>query len=282
MGYSATWANPVAVMPHFNWRGLYDAASFDSGTATRCTKDPLSHKNSTDCVYADPAATNTLAYMAWDKVPEPQSWLGRLKDNQRDASGQLYMRNRYYDPMQGRFTQEDPVGLAGGLNLYGFAGGDPVNFSDPFGLQSGQCPPCTITDWSNLKHVLETHMNEALAETKSQFVQMGEEELKGVISTAVKAENYAGYQMRGTVRHVFQYTFDRAVGAEGQTAVRVVLTNAGKLLTAFPVEAGSAAPGLITTAAGGAAGGLLSKVAKGVGEVAGAIFMIMLSPNKAY
>ena len=30
----------------------------------------------------------------------------------------------------------DPIGLAGGLNLYGYAGGDPVNFSDPFGL----CP----------------------------------------------------------------------------------------------------------------------------------------------
>lgn len=32
----------------------------------------------------------------------------------------------------------DPIGLAGGLNLYGFAGGDPVNYSDPFGL----CPSC--------------------------------------------------------------------------------------------------------------------------------------------
>jgi uncharacterized protein RhaS with RHS repeats len=37
-------------------------------------------------------------------------------------------------------TQEDPIGLAGGLNLYGFAQGDPVNFSDPFGL----CPICII------------------------------------------------------------------------------------------------------------------------------------------
>ncbi len=26
------------------------------------------------------------------------------------------------------------MGLAGGLNLYGFAGGDPINYSDPFGL----------------------------------------------------------------------------------------------------------------------------------------------------
>ncbi|MGH7555734.1 MAG: hypothetical protein ACREMQ_22260 [Longimicrobiales bacterium] len=33
----------------------------------------------------------------------------------------------------GQITQEDPIGLAGGLNLSGFADGDPVNFSDPFG-----------------------------------------------------------------------------------------------------------------------------------------------------
>jgi hypothetical protein len=35
----------------------------------------------------------------------------------------------------GRSTQPDPIGLAGGLNLYGYAGGDPVNGRDPFGLK---------------------------------------------------------------------------------------------------------------------------------------------------
>ncbi len=34
----------------------------------------------------------------------------------------------------GGLTQEDPIGLAGGLNLYGYAGGDPINSWDPFGL----------------------------------------------------------------------------------------------------------------------------------------------------
>lgn len=34
-----------------------------------------------------------------------------------------------------RFTQPDPIGLAGGLNLYGYANGDPINGSDPFGLE---------------------------------------------------------------------------------------------------------------------------------------------------
>ena len=48
----------------------------------------------------------------------------------------LCARIQWYASRTGRFTQQDPIGLAGGLNLYGFAGGDPVNFSDPFGLWS--------------------------------------------------------------------------------------------------------------------------------------------------
>ena len=64
-------------------------------------------------------------------------WHGSILQNKRSGTGLEYMRNRMYDPGTGRFTQEDPIGLAGGLNLYGFANGDPVNFSDPFGL----CPP---------------------------------------------------------------------------------------------------------------------------------------------
>jgi len=35
----------------------------------------------------------------------------------------------------GPSTQRDPIGLAGGINQYGYSGGDPVNFSDPFGLK---------------------------------------------------------------------------------------------------------------------------------------------------
>jgi hypothetical protein len=52
----------------------------------------------------------------------------------RDALGQTYIRNRYYDPATGQFTQPDPIGLAGGLNSYGFAAGDPVSYHDPYGL----------------------------------------------------------------------------------------------------------------------------------------------------
>ena len=52
-------------------------------------------------------------------------------------TGLFYFRNRYYDGRTGRFTQEDPIGFAGGLNLYAYAYNNPVSYTDPFGL----CPP---------------------------------------------------------------------------------------------------------------------------------------------
>lgn len=54
------------------------------------------------------------------------------------AGGLVYMRNRWYDPGTGRFTQQDPIGFAGGVNLYGYAGNDPVSYSDPYRLMD--CP----------------------------------------------------------------------------------------------------------------------------------------------
>ena len=38
-----------------------------------------------------------------------------------EETGLHYNFFRYYDPHIGRFTQQDPIGLAGGMNLYRFA-----------------------------------------------------------------------------------------------------------------------------------------------------------------
>ncbi len=48
-------------------------------------------------------------------------------------TGLHYNLFRYYDPDCGRFTQPDPIGLAGGLNLYAYAP-NPLNWVDPLGL----------------------------------------------------------------------------------------------------------------------------------------------------
>ncbi|PSZ12712.1 RHS element protein, partial [Escherichia coli] len=55
----------------------------------------------------------------------------RLPGQQYDEeSGLYYNRNRYYNPLQGRYITQDPIGLAGGWSLYAY----PVNGIDPLGL----------------------------------------------------------------------------------------------------------------------------------------------------
>jgi len=41
---------------------------------------------------------------------------------------------RYYDPSIGRYITSDPIGLRGGLNTFGYIGGNPGRWVDPLGL----------------------------------------------------------------------------------------------------------------------------------------------------
>jgi RHS repeat-associated protein len=111
----------------YTWRGEPDMGICGASTCSPTTiQFPLAQASS----YGDAPPAVPTAY-----------W-GGLITGERDASGYEYKRNRYYDPESGRFTQEDPIGLAGGLNLYGYAAGDPVSYADPFGL----CPPKTMAE----------------------------------------------------------------------------------------------------------------------------------------
>jgi RHS repeat-associated protein len=60
-------------------------------------------------------------------------WKGLPYDTE---TGLYYVRARHYDPQLRRFITEDPNGLEGGINQYAFAGGDPINASDPFGADT--------------------------------------------------------------------------------------------------------------------------------------------------
>jgi RHS repeat-associated protein len=54
-----------------------------------------------------------------------------------DGTGLYYYRARFYHPVLGRFVSEDALEFSGGdVNLYGYVGLDPLNSTDPFGLQS--------------------------------------------------------------------------------------------------------------------------------------------------
>ncbi len=112
------WKGGSVVIPHATWRGSFGMGTNVSGSAAASIQWP--------------AYTST----AWHRQPPPPNklWFGSLIGGSRDVSGLLYRRARYYDPQSGQFTQQDPMGVAGGLNTYGFANGDPVSNRDPFGL----------------------------------------------------------------------------------------------------------------------------------------------------
>ncbi len=49
------------------------------------------------------------------------------------GNGLDFMRARFYNEEDGRFLQQDPIGVNGGLNLYGYTLNAPINYSDPTG-----------------------------------------------------------------------------------------------------------------------------------------------------
>ena len=137
--WRGTSSGTVGTMtPHVDWRGAYALGTWDDGSSKPCTG------SAPKCSYiAWPAVGMSAARGHPLDVTLPSGyWMGSLLSEATDGSGMQYKRNRYYDPASGRFTQVDPIGLAGGLNAYGFGGGDQVNYSDPFGL----CPPKTMAE----------------------------------------------------------------------------------------------------------------------------------------
>jgi len=58
----------------------------------------------------------------------------RFPGQQQDAlSGLFYNYFRDYDPATGRYLETDRTGFGGGINLYAYAGSNPVNYTDPKG-----------------------------------------------------------------------------------------------------------------------------------------------------
>ncbi|HBC0158653.1 TPA: RHS domain-containing protein [Salmonella enterica subsp. indica] len=90
-------------------------------------------------VNAEGKADWSAEYDAWGNVlsehnPHNLKQLIRLPGQQYDEeTGLYYNRHRYYDPLQGRYITQDPIGLKGGWNFYQYPL-DPITDIDPLGL----------------------------------------------------------------------------------------------------------------------------------------------------
>ncbi len=82
------------------------------------------------------AVENSYAYDAFgnvlvgkESIENRIQYTGQQYDQE---TGQYYLRARYYNPVIGRFTQEDTY-RGDGLNLYAYCGNNPVMYYDPSG-----------------------------------------------------------------------------------------------------------------------------------------------------
>jgi uncharacterized protein RhaS with RHS repeats len=130
----------------------------------------------------------------------------------------------------GLFTQEDPIGLAGGLNLYGYANGDPINFRDPFGLD-----PCRRVRGEKLREECRERTKREREREKSEEEKQLDEDFQGCVA------GIAEFAARGTVDIGLGLLYSSGLGA---------LTRGAVLLA----EGGAISNGLILTATVGGAG----------------------------
>ena len=100
---------------------------------------PTSHVHALRASVAAEKCTSSAKRQNYDELKARESPKEkRITDLQRRS-----VRRR---PERVQCTQQDPIGLAGGLNLYGYANGDPVNYSDPFGLKAEASGDSTAGD----------------------------------------------------------------------------------------------------------------------------------------
>jgi len=85
-------------------------------------------------------------------VPTGLGFTGHVNDAD---TGLVYMQQRYYDPIAGRFLSVDPIATdantGSGFNLYEYANNNPYRYTDPDGLDpkcSAGMAGCTVTVFS--------------------------------------------------------------------------------------------------------------------------------------
>ncbi len=107
-----------------------------------------------------------------------------------ELTEQYYLRARYYNPVAGRFMQED-VYQGDGLNLYAYCGNNPVVYDDPSGYKRKACPPQgkiseSVDESGSKADVLAQNRVNGRAFEQQEFAKFSSQNSKAVEQITVK------------------------------------------------------------------------------------------------
>jgi len=174
-----------------------------------------------------------------------------------DAESRLhYNYFRYYDPETGRYITSDPIGLNGGLNTFGYVGGNPLKWVDFLGLEwswagSGVYPTVSSVDWNNGKPYMDMIQSNDVVMPKPN----GTFDLEGYMTKKAADEQKRKEKEREekTTQCLLNSLEDAAISTVTNEALEEVLKKSGYKYIGgrlIPVYGLVTAPGILSDAIG--------------------------------
>ena len=183
-----------------------------------------------------------------ETVPNPFQFDGQ-NGVMSQGNGLDMMAARFYDPTTGRFLSRDPIGVAGGGNVYAYAKNNPLSSVDPSGLAAFVVPPPEfIAQWTanaaklaanSAADVLSQGGTAAEAAAEQAFVE------ENVLSTATST----WYETQAVAYLEAEYVANGVPLALADTQA-VALALADTQAVAVSAEAAAAAAGEATAVGG--------------------------------
>ncbi len=173
-----------------------------------------------------------LAAVQLDADTKELKFCGKEKDA---VSGLYYYGERYYADWICRWVSPDPAGAVDGMNLYEYAGNNPVNYNDPSGLAKSKGGTLraerekskrTATTKKERKSTVRPRIKKATPQQKEQIIadiESGKVKVASDVSSAVEMTKNAIVQSRLDVIRDFLTAngFKRIGGQKGGTYSKI-------------------------------------------------------------